>query len=101
MNAATEYPFVYRFNTPAGLKGQRCHRTSKPPPIRTKTGQVIWASGAQIVTVEFVDGRVENVSRSAIVDATSKLGRRTVARVGRGDVRPPRDRRRRATERRG
>lgn len=98
MPVTDPFPFVYRFKSPAGLRGQRCRQLGFPPKRRDKDGMVIWNAGDQLISVEFPDGRVETVCRSAIVSAASKLGRMTVARIARGDKRPSESHhRRRAT----
>lgn len=79
--SALDYPFVFRFNTPPGRKGQRC-RFLKNRIIKGRLH-----GGEQLVTVQFADGALEAVCRSAIVPADSKAGRQTAARVARGEVR--------------
>ena len=86
--SAVEFPFVYRWRTPIGLRGQRCRRLTFPPTFRDRDGMALYHDGSEKVVIEFPDGRTEVVSRSAIVTAASKLGRMTVARIARGDKRP-------------
>jgi len=88
MMPTADFPFIYRFRAPAGLRGQRCRRIQFAGTRRDRDGMAIFHDGSELVTVEFPGGRIEVVSRSAIVSAESRLGRMTVARLSRGDVAP-------------
>lgn len=72
--SAAEY--VYRFNELSSRKGARCRIEKLAAGLRGR------------VTVAFDDGSTADVPRSAIVLASSKLGRQSIARVARGDMAP-------------
>ena len=83
-----DFNHVFRWNTPAGWKGQLVRVVARQASGRWPDGSLYVNAGDGLVTVERHDGARLVVSRSAVILADSKLGRQTLARVARGDTTP-------------
>lgn len=80
---------VFRLGFPAGFKGRACRILARPWGATDTRGSRLPNVGAETIVVEFENGEQLRCIRSAAVPLDSKMGRQAVARVARGDKRPP------------
>ena len=85
MDTAPTYDLVIRFRLP-GLWGRRCRLIDHGNRKIAANGKWQYNSGDNRVSLELDDGSMVTAIRSAVVLATSRPGKQTLARAANGDV---------------
>ncbi len=91
MEETEEFPYVYRFREPPGLRGKRLRlirRSVKAIYVKGSSGLPVLnlEDGSCRVPVEFEDGMKIDVSRSSFVRAGMRAGVKVIRKIRRGDT---------------